>query len=101
MWKAADTNGDGVLDSQEWISFSHPEEHPIMLPIILEQTLKDKDKDGDGAISFQEYIGSRGGDLGKDELISEKSKFDDTFDKNHDGKLEGNEILSWVVPSNE
>ncbi|KAJ8983431.1 hypothetical protein NQ317_005896 [Molorchus minor] len=101
MWKVADTNGDGELDSEEWISFSQPEEHPKMLPIILEQTLKEKDKDGDGFINFQEYIGDRGSQLKKDDLYAEKAKFDNILDKNHDGKLEGSEILSWVVPSNE
>lgn len=101
MWDAADTNKDGVLDSQEWIAFSHPEEHPTMLPIILQQTLNEKDMDGDGAISFQEFIANRGSDLNKEALLAEKLKFDDVLDKNHDGKLEGNEILSWVVPSNE
>ncbi|XP_057672626.1 reticulocalbin-2 isoform X1 [Diorhabda carinulata] len=101
MWKAADINNDGVLDANEWVSFSHPEEHPNMLPIILEQTLKDKDKDEDGAINFQEYIGTRGNDISKDDLIAEKAKFDDLLDKNKDGKLEGNEILSWIVPSND
>lgn len=101
MWKAADTNGDGQLDSEEWVSFSHPEEHPNMLPVILEQTLKEKDTDGDGSISFQEYIGDRGNDLDKDTLLGEKLKFDEALDKNKDGKLVGNEILSWIVPSNE
>lgn len=101
MWKAADVNNDGVLDVNEWVSFSHPEEHPNMLPIILEQTLKDKDKDEDGAINFQEYIGIRGNDISKEDLLVEKAKFDDLLDKNKDGKLEGNEILSWIVPSND
>ncbi|CAG9853696.1 unnamed protein product [Phyllotreta striolata] len=101
MWKVADGNNDGILDNDEWIAFSHPEEHPIMLPVILEQTLKDKDKDGDNAISFEEYMAGRGNDIAKEELISEKTKFDQQLDKNHDGKLEGNEILSWVVPSND
>lgn len=101
MWNAADTNKDGVLDKTEWVAFSHPEEHPAMLPIILEQTLKEKDKDKDGTISFQEYIADRGSELSKEALLAEKVKFDDVLDKNHNGKLEGNEILSWVVPSNE
>lgn len=101
MWDAADINKDGVLDQDEWVAFSHPAEHPAMLPIILEQTLKEKDKDQDGTISFQEYIADRGSELNKEALLAEKVKFDDVLDKNRDGKLEGNEILSWVVPSNE
>ncbi|KAG5881571.1 hypothetical protein JTB14_035015 [Gonioctena quinquepunctata] len=101
MWKAADTNGDGLLDSVEWVSFTHPEEHPNMLPIILGQTLRDHDKNDDGFIDFQEYIGDRGSSLDKEALLTEKVKFDETLDKNRDGKLEGSEILSWAVPSNE
>ncbi|CAH1960034.1 unnamed protein product [Acanthoscelides obtectus] len=105
MWQAADKNRDGLLDSTEWIAFSHPEEHPDMLPVILEQTLREKDKDGDGVISFQvvliEYVGDRGTELSKESLLEMKTKFDETLDKNKDGKLEGAEILSWVVPSNE
>lgn len=101
MWNAADLNKDGLLNREEWMAFSHPEEHPGMLPIILEQTLKEKDKDQDNAINFQEFIGDRGAELNKEALLAEKIKFDDVLDKNHDGKLEGNEILSWVVPSNE
>lgn len=101
MWKAADTDGDGILNAEEWKAFSNPEEHPAMLPLILEQTLRDKDTDEDGALSFQEYIGDRGQNQDKEWLRVEKEKFDHELDKNDDGKLEGNEILSWVVPSNE
>lgn len=53
MWKAADKNGDGLLDSAEFQAFSNPEEHPDMLPLILNQTLRNKDTDNDGSISFQ------------------------------------------------
>lgn len=101
MWKAADRDGDGSLNTEEWAAFSNPEEHPAMLPLILEQTLRDKDTDKDGSISFQEFIGERGLDHDKEWLHIEKDKFDHEFDKNKDGKLDGNEILSWVVPSNE
>ncbi|CAG9771758.1 unnamed protein product [Ceutorhynchus assimilis] len=101
MWDAADRDGDGLLDSQEFVAFANPEEHPNMLPLILNQTLRNKDKDNDGAISFQEYIGDRGTELDKDALKAEKDKFDQEHDKNKDGVLTGQEILSWIVPSNE
>jgi Ca2+-binding EF-hand superfamily protein len=60
MFEAADRNKDGYLNKAEFLMFSHPEEHPDMLPVILKQTLQDKDKDGDGFINFQEFIGDRG-----------------------------------------
>lgn len=60
MFEAADRNKDGSLNKHEFIMFSHPEEHPDMLPLILKQTLQEKDTDGDGFINFQEYIGDRG-----------------------------------------
>lgn len=101
MFDAADKNKDGVLEKKEFLSFSHPEEHPDMLPVILKNTLEEKDKDNDGEINFQEFLGDKGTTHDKEWLISEKDKFDNEYDKNKDGKLTGNEILSWVVPSND
>ena len=60
MFEAADKNKDGALNKVEFFMFSHPEEHPDMLPVILKQTLLDKDTDDDGFINFQEFIGDRG-----------------------------------------
>ncbi|KRT78629.1 HLH domain-containing protein [Oryctes borbonicus] len=101
MWEAADVNHDGILEGDEWVAFSHPEEHPVMMPIIMNQTLRERDTDNDGAISFQEYIGERGKNRDKQWIYVEKDKFDRELDLNKDGKLTGNEILSWMVPSNE
>ncbi|XP_014287225.1 reticulocalbin-2 [Halyomorpha halys] len=101
MFEAADVNKDGFLDKKEFISFSHPEEAPEMLPHILRNTLDEKDSNHDGVIDFQEFIGDKGRDHDKEWLISEKDKFDNDYDKDKDGKLNPNEILSWVVPSND
>ena len=60
LFTAADVNIDGKLDAKEFLSFTHPEEDPKMLNILLEQTLAEKDTDKDGAISFQEFIGDKG-----------------------------------------
>lgn len=101
MFNAADANKDGVLNVDEYIVFHSPEEHANMLPIILEQTMRDKDKNNDGHIDFQEFIGDSAENHDKEWLISEKEKFDNDYDHDKDGVLNGNEILSWVVPSNE
>ena len=60
LFMTADLNKDGKLDSQEFLAFTHPEEAPHMLEIILRQTLEEKDTNKDGFIDFQEYIGDRG-----------------------------------------
>lgn len=101
VFAAADLNDDGELDREEFVLFISPEEHPQMLPIILNQTLRARDKNGDGKIDFQEFIGESAKDHGKEWLIAEKDRFDNDYDKDNDGVLNGNEILSWIVPSNE
>uniref|UniRef100_A0A182JPQ0 Reticulocalbin-3 n=1 Tax=Anopheles christyi TaxID=43041 RepID=A0A182JPQ0_9DIPT len=101
MFEAADTNRDGKLDSIEFVQFISPEEFPQMLPIILQQTLRDKDTNKDGRIDFQEFVGDNAKDHDKEWLVVEMDKFKEDFDKNNDGFLSGNEILSWVVPSND
>jgi len=42
-----------------------------------------------------------GKDKDKQWLESEKDKFDHELDKNGDGLLDRQEIISWVLPSNE
>lgn len=101
LFHAADLNKDGELNRKEFVLFISPEEHPQMLPIILNQTLRDKDTNGDGKIDFQEFVAEGARDRDKEWLIAEKERFDSQYDKDNDGHLNGNEILSWVVPSNE
>lgn len=101
VFETADLNKDGHLTRDEFVLFISPEEHPIMLPIILNQTLRDKDTDHDGVINFQEFLGDSARDHDKAWLIAEKERFDSEHDKDGDGLLNGNEILSWIVPSNE
>lgn len=101
MFEAADLDRDGHLSLSEHLLFHSPEESAVMLPIILKQTLRDKDTNNDGLINFQEFIGDNAKNHDKEWLISEKEKFDNDFDKDHDGFLNKNEILSWIVPSNE
>merc|ERR1712150_445944 len=56
---------------------------------------------GDEELSFQEYVGDRGQGKDKEWLISEKERFDSELDKNGDSSLNTEEILAWIIPSNE
>jgi len=101
LFLAADTDSDGKLSVKEFLSFSHPEEDPNMRPHVLAQVLKEKDIDGNGELSFQEYVGDRGSGKDKEWLLAEKDRFDTELDKNEDNSLGKEEILAWIIPSNE
>jgi len=101
LFLAADTDGNGYLDTTEFLAFSHPEEDENMKPHVLEQVLKDRDTNGDGSIDFQEFVGSRGEGKDKEWLLSEKDRFDTELDKDGDNLLSREEILAWIIPSNE
>lgn len=60
LFQTADLNKDEQLDAKEFLAFTHPEEAPHMLQVILKQTLDEKDINKDGFVDFQEYIGDRG-----------------------------------------
>lgn len=60
MFDFADKNKDGALDKREFLLFSHPEEHAEMFPLIVQQTLEEKDTNKDGFLDFQEFIGNKG-----------------------------------------
>lgn len=57
-WKKADRDNDGSLNKQEFQDFVHPEESEHMKDIIVIETIEDIDKDKDGKISIEEYIGN-------------------------------------------
>lgn len=101
LFDAADADKDGRLDTAEFLAFTHPEEDPNMKPFVLKQVLKEKDADNNGEISFQEYVGDRGKGKDKEWLIEEKERFDTELDKNGDNSLNREEIIAWIIPSNE
>ena len=56
-YKRADKDKDGKLNHDEFTAFLHPENDDDMKGIVVEETLEDIDKDKDGFISLNEYIG--------------------------------------------
>lgn len=102
LFNAADKNIDGRLDDMEFLAFSHPEESPDMLPIILQQTLEEKDTNSDGLIDFQEYIGDKGTILKSnisDEEDQDRRKFEE-HDLDGDNALNIVEMQRFLVPTN-
>merc|ERR1719389_877132 len=53
-FKAADGDGDGLLDIKELPALFYPEIHEGVLALTVEATLKSKDKNGDGKLTIKE-----------------------------------------------
>nr|CAJ2313420.1 Reticulocalbin-2 [Metisa plana] len=98
MWAQADLNSDGKLDATEFEMFTNPEGHELMHPHLINQTLREKDKNKDGMIDFQEFLGDRAEQQDKEWLITERDKFENEIDLNKDGILDTREIRVWVIP---
>lgn len=104
-WEKADQDGDSALTIEEFTDFLHPEESDHMRPIVVLETMEDIDKDKDGKISLEEYIGDmyRGG-ADEDEseepawVSSEREQFTQFRDKNKDGVMDEEEVRGWIIP---
>lgn len=102
-FRAADTNGDKMADRREFSAFLHPEDHAHMKDIVLQEAIEDIDKDGDGLIDLQEYIGDmwtpEDGGAEPEWVGAERKQFSEFRDKNNDGKMDRQETLDWILPS--
>ncbi|XP_064540138.1 calumenin-B [Drosophila montana] len=103
-WAVADQDLDDKLTREEFTAFLHPEEHPTMRDVVLLETTEDLDKDKDGKISVDEYIGDmyRPSTPNEDEpewVLSEREAFSKHRDLDQDGYLTEAEIRQWIVPN--
>uniref|UniRef100_A0A3Q3VWW4 EF-hand domain-containing protein n=1 Tax=Mola mola TaxID=94237 RepID=A0A3Q3VWW4_MOLML len=101
-FRAADTNGDMIADKQEFTAFLHPEDHEHMKDVVVQETIEDIDKNGDGFIDLQEYIGDMYVSHGDEEpewVATERQQFAEFRDKNQDGKMDKEETLDWILPT--
>ncbi|XP_009571822.1 PREDICTED: calumenin, partial [Fulmarus glacialis] len=55
-FKMADKDGDLTATKEEFTAFLHPEEYDYMKDIVVQETMEDIDKNGDGFIDLEEYI---------------------------------------------
>lgn len=105
-WKVADYDSDGLLDRTEYGCFMHPEDCDHMRDIVVAETVEDIDKNKDGFVDLEEYIGDmyRPEDYpelnGKepDWVGSEREMFNEQRDKDKDGKLNKDEMRDWIMP---
>ncbi|KAM7378653.1 hypothetical protein PAMA_013526 [Pampus argenteus] len=102
-FKVADKNGDLIADKQEFTAFLHPEDHEHMKDIVVQETIEDIDKNGDGFIDLKEYIGdmytSEENEEEPEWVASERQQFSEFRDKNNDGKMDREETLNWILPA--
>lgn len=103
-WSVADHDGDNNLTKVEFSEFLHPEESPRMRDIVVTETLEDIDKNNDGKVSVDEYIGDmyRGTEDGEEEpewVKNERETFSNYRDKNNDGFMDSQEVKDWIIPS--
>lgn len=102
-WSVADRNADDGLTRAEFTEFLHPEESPRMRDLVVSETLEDIDKNNDGKLSVDEYIGDmfRGGDDGEEEpewVKNERETFSKFRDKDQDGFMNNEEVKDWIIP---
>ncbi|XP_071809047.1 calumenin-like isoform X2 [Asterias amurensis] len=103
-WNAADENNDNLLSRDEFTAFLHPENFERMRDIVIQETLEDVDKNGDGQISLAEYIGDmyKENNEGADEpewVKTEREQFSQFRDKNKDGFMDLQEVGEWILPT--
>lgn len=102
-WSVADRDGDDSLTIEEFTSFLHPEESEYMRDVVVSETVEDIDKDNDGKISVEEYIGDMyrvtDDDAEEPEWVKHERETFKTFrDKDHDGFLNNEEVKNWIIP---
>ncbi|TSM20268.1 Reticulocalbin-1 [Bagarius yarrelli] len=101
-FRAADLNGDGRAERDEFTAFLHPEEFDHMKDIVVLETLEDIDKNGDGFVDEDEYIADmfahEDGGPEPDWVKTERDQFSDFRDLNKDGRMDLEEIRHWILP---
>ena len=98
---AADADNNGECTVDEFRAFLHPEEFEHMKDIVTKETMDEIDKNKDGFVDVSEYIGDMTREEGEEEpdwVATEREQFAKFRDVNKDGKLDMQEVRSWIMP---
>merc|ERR1711957_803941 len=94
-FRAADQDGNSLLDLEELPSLFYPETHDGVLTMTAEATLKSKDTDGDGQLTPKEFWEGDAVD-GEDLAISDEEQADFAkLDVDNSGQLNLQELKAW------
>ncbi|CAB1444941.1 unnamed protein product [Pleuronectes platessa] len=100
LFRAADRDADLKADKQEFIAFLHPENHQHTREVLVQETMGEIDKNGDGFIDLKEFMEDLNIPEGEENLPegaeTERQHFLDKKDKNKDGKLDKQETSDWL-----
>ncbi|TDH03504.1 hypothetical protein EPR50_G00163330 [Perca flavescens] len=101
-FRTADRDGDRIATREEFTAFLHPEEYDYMRDVVVQETVEDIDKNGDGKINIDEYIGDmftpEDGESEPDWVHTERKHFSEFRDTNKDGYMDAAEVANWVLP---
>ncbi|KAJ8727216.1 hypothetical protein PYW08_015613 [Mythimna loreyi] len=103
-WTYADADENDALNRTEFAAFLHPEDHSGMRDVVVFETMEDIDKDNDGKVSLDEYIGDMyKPEDGEDEeepdwVKQEREQFHGYRDTDKDGFMDENEVKDWIAP---
>eukprot|EP00927_Polykrikos_kofoidii_P003111 TRINITY_DN1122_c0_g3_i2.p1 TRINITY_DN1122_c0_g3~~TRINITY_DN1122_c0_g3_i2.p1 ORF type:complete len:281 (+),score=74.52 TRINITY_DN1122_c0_g3_i2:81-923(+) len=92
---AADENQDQHLQAHEVASLFYPETHDGVLSVKTRETLRQKDKDGDGRMSPMEFWEVDESDGEDGQLSAEEISDFENLDTNKDGFLTVEEVQFW------
>jgi len=95
LWTEIDLNGDGVLDSEEVPSLFYPEVHDGVLSIVVAETMRIKDVNGDGKLTQKEFWEITEAEGDEAEMSEEENADFARLDLDQDGALNMEELKAW------